>query len=310
MRSVARSVTMSAMSSATVTIFGGTGFLGRRIARQALNAGWTVRIGARHARPGLFAGEVRQPEHVAVDIRDPDAVAESVKGSTGVVNAVSLYVESRSESFQSIHVDAAGQVARAANAAAARLVHLSGIGVDRRSPSPYVRARAFGEERVREADPRSVILRPGVLFGAGDAFLSATMQMIKWLPVVPLFGTGGNRLQPVHVDDVARAAVAALDREDAPGVTYELGGPDTFTYGELLETLAARLGRKRWFLPVPFPLWHLLALMAAPLPGPPITRDQVELLRRDNIVQADKTFKDLGIEIGSLTGVLETVSPR
>lgn len=299
---------MVAMAEKLITVFGGTGFLGRRVVGESLAAGWDVRIAVRNPRSDLFAGGARQPEQFVADIRDPEEVAAAVNGASGVVNAVALYAEDRNESFDRTHVTAAGHVAQAAKRVSARLVHLSGIGVARRSRSTYIRSRALGEERVRDAYPESVILRPSALFGPGDALLSTMVPMIKWLPVVPLFGDGDSRVQPVHVDDVTRAVMAALVRRDAPGVTYELGGPRIYTYRELLEGIAERLGRRRWFKPVSYRMWRLLAVLASPLPGPPITRDQIELVRRDNVVAADKTFESLGMDTGSLKDILDVVS--
>lgn len=295
------------MAEKLLTVFGGTGFLGRRIAVQALGSGWDVRVAARNPAPGVFAGQARQPEQLAVDIRDPEAVAAAVRGAAGVVNAVALYVEDRHESFETTHVIAAGHVAQAAKRVSARLVHVSGIGVDRRSRSAYIRARALGEERVLDAYPDSVILRPSALFGPGDALVSTMTSMIKWLPLVPLFGEGDSRVQPVHVDDVARAVLAAMARDEARGTTYELGGPEVFTYRELLEGIARRLGRRRWFKPVSYRTWNLLAVLASPLPGPPITRDQLALVRRDNVAASGSTFESLGVDPASLRHVLDSV---
>lgn len=296
------------MAEKLITVFGGTGFLGRRVVGEALAAGWDVRVAARNPGPGVFAGGARPPELFAADIRDPEVVAAAVGGASGVVNAVALYAEDRNESFERTHVTAAGHVAQAAKRVSARLVHVSGIGVARRSRSSYIRARALGEERVLDAYPESVILRPSAMFGPGDALLSTIVPMIRWLPVVPLFGDGDSRLQPVHVDDVARAVMAALVRHDARGVTYELGGPKVYTYRELLEGIAVRLGRRRWFKPVSYRMWRLLAVLASPLPGPPITRDQIELVRRDNVVAAEKTFESLGMDTASLKDILDAVS--
>lgn len=295
------------MSQGLLTVFGGTGFLGRRIVRQALNTGWTVRVAARRPRPEWFAGETPEPEYFTVDIRDPEVVAAAVNGATGVVNAVSLYVENRRDSFETVHVIGAGHVAQAAKRAGARFVHLSGIGVDRRSRSAYVRARARGEERVRDAYVDTVIMRPSALFGPGDALVSTLSSMIKWLPVLPLFGDGDSRLQPVHVDDVARAVLSALVVESARGATFELGGPDVFTYRELLQTIATAMGRRRRLQAVPLGVWKLLATVTAVLPAPPITRDQIELLKHDNIVRTDKGFQSLGIGASSLTRVMDAV---
>lgn len=304
----ARSVTMGPMGTATLTVFGGTGFLGQHVASRALAEGWAVRVAARRPGPRAVAGDAGSATPLAVDVRDPDAVQRAVEGAAAVVNAVSLYVAGRSASFHGIHVDAAGRVAQAAKSAGARLVHVSGIGVDRCSPSPYVRARALGEARVRDVYPQSVILRPSVLFSDEDAFLTAVTGLVRRLPVIPLFGSGECRIQPVHVDDAARAVVAAAGRDDAPGATYELGGPHVFTYRELLQAVAGRLGKRPKLLPIPFGLWRPLALLVAPLPEPPITRDQIELMRRDNIVRTEKGFVDLGIDPGSLSGVLESVT--
>lgn len=252
-------------------------------------------------------GEKQQPEQVVADIRDPEAVVAAVSGASGVINAVSLYVENRSVSFDIIHVISAAHVAQAAKRESATLVYLSGIGVDRRSRSRYIRARALGEERVCDAYPEAVILRPSALFGPGDALLSTIVTMIKWLPVIPLFGEGTSRIQPVYVDDVARAASAVIANDDARGSTYELGGPEVFTYLELMQTVAEVLGRRRWFKPVSFNIWNLLALMTSLLSNPPVTRDQIELMRRDNVVQNGRTFEDLGIEQQSLTTVRQTI---
>lgn len=294
---------MVRMSLGLLTVFGGTGFLGRRIVRQALNKGWSVRVAARHPRPELFVDETPEPEHLEVDIRDPEVVAAAVNGATAVVNCVGLYVEDRRDSFETVHVIGAGHVAQASKRAEARLVHLSGIGVDRRSGSDYVRARALGEERVRDAYVDSVILRPSVLFGPGDSLVSTLSSMIRWLPVIPLFGDGDTRLQPVHVDDVARAVLSALEKPEARGGVFELGGPDVFSYRELLQTIGTAMGRRRWLQPVPFGIWKLLAA----LPAAPVTRDQIELLQRDNIVTADTGFGSLGIGAASLTRVVDTV---
>jgi NADH dehydrogenase len=288
-------------------VFGGTGFLGRRIVRRALQEGWVPRVVARHSRAVSFDDSEHVPEQVITDIRDPEAVARAVRGAAGVVNAVGLYVQNPSERFDTTHVLGAGHVAQAAKRASARLVHFSGIGVNRRSPSAYVRSRALGEERVRDAYPESVILRPSALFGPGDALVSAMTPMIKWSPVIPLFGEGGSRIQPVHVDDAARAAVAALERADAAGNTYDLGGPDVFTYRELWQALAGRLRRRRWFVSVSLRTWKMLAAVGSLLPRPPITRDQLELVSHDNVVGAEKTFADLGIDTGSLARVVDAV---
>lgn len=300
---------MPAVTERVITVFGGTGFLGRRVVRRALEQGWMVRVAARRPDVPPTVGDTPQPEPVAADIRDPEAVAIAVRGADAVVNTVSLYVQDRKSTFETTHVIGAGHVAQASKHAAARLVHLSGIGVDRKSRSPYVRARALGEERVLDAYPESSILRPSAMFGPGDALLSTMTSLIHWLPAIPLFGEGDSRIQPVHVDDVARAVLAAVERPDARGVTFELGGPDVYTYRELYEALARRLGRRRWFVPVSFRTWNVIAALAAIFPGRPLTRDQLELVRRDNMVRIGKTFADLGIDAKSLAHAPAAVEP-
>ncbi len=295
------------MNDRLVTVFGGTGFLGRRIVHQAIAAGWNVRVAARRPRPDLLRDMANRAEAVAVDIRNPREVDAAANGVSAIVNAVGLYVQRRDATFDAIHVVAAGHVAAAARRSSARLVHLSGIGVTPHSRSPYVRARALGEERVRTVYSDSIILRPSALFGPGDALLSAMVPMVRRLPVVPLFGDGSSRVQPVHVDDVARAVLAALSLPDAAGTTFELGGPKIFTYRELLEGIAGRLDRSPLFLSVPISLWRLLAILAAPLPGAPITLDQVELVRRDNIARAPRGFADLDIGENTLRDIIDEI---
>ena len=233
---------------------------------------------------------------VAADVRDEAAVTAAVEGAEAVVNAVGLYVERGGDTFQAVHVEGAGRVARQAARVRARLVHLSGIGADASSRSRYVRARAQGEAAVREAYPKATILRPSVLFGPGDAFFNTFARMARAAPVLPLFGAGDTRLQPVFVDDVAEAVARALGGHDAAGRIYELGGPKTYSYRELLQLVLDREGKRRPFLPLPFAAWHAMATAASLLPGPPLTRDQVFLMEQDNLVAPDALgFADLGI---------------
>lgn len=265
------------MAAKLVSVFGGTGFLGRRVVRHLVAAGMRVRVVAHHpVKPeGWEDGNIElQP----TDIQDTTAVAAAVAGAQAVVNAVSLYVETRDASFAAIHVDGAERLARLArDAGVERLVHISGIGADPGSPSRYVAARGLGEQRVRLAFPQATLLRPSVLFGSGDAFLS-TLDGITRLPVVPLFGAGRTRLQPVHVDDVAAAVVRILERADTAGRVFELGGGRVCTYREILDNDPR--------LPAP-PAASLAGTLraldgtgralAAMLPRPPLTRDQAVL---------------------------------
>lgn len=298
------------MNDRLITVFGGTGFLGRAILHRLLEAGVRVRAAARNPQ---FPGEDEFDERVErcpADIRDRDDVARAVDGATGVVNAVSLYAERAGATFDAIHVEGAANLARGVREAGVeRLVHVSGIGVDEHSPSAYVRARARGEQRVREIFPEAVILRPSVLFGPHDAFLGA-LKSVTLAPVIPLFGKGDTRLQPVYVEDVALAVEQSLDNPEAPGRVFELGGAEVLTYREAVEAVLAHLGRRRLLLPMPFAAWRLLAAVTSVLPGPPLTRDQVILMQADNMVSGDRPgIADLGIEPHGLRGALPDCLP-
>lgn len=290
-----------------VAVFGGTGFLGRRVVKHLLDRGLSVRVATRHPRDRRGPGV----EHVAADVSDEASVAAAVTGCFGVVNAVSLYVEREGATFQSVHVEAAARVARVAAAAGAeRLVHLSGIGADPCSASPYVASRGRGEHAVREGFPRASLIRPAVMVGPDDAFLVPLARLLRRLPVFPLFGTGETRLQPPLVEDVAQAVAGLFDR-DAPAPLYELGGPQIYTYRELVELLRRRIGARTPLLPLPFALWHALAGVAERLPRPPITRDQVDLMRFDNVVSGHfPGFADLRILPRRLDEAMAEIAPR
>jgi uncharacterized protein YbjT (DUF2867 family) len=278
-----------------VTVFGGSGFLGREIVRRLAADGAEVRVAVRHPeRAALPAGRITA---VRADVWDEASVGPAVAGVDSVVNTVGHYVARGRATFEAIHGQGAMHVARAAAAAGVgRLVHISGIGADPGSESAYVRARAAGERLVREAFPQATILRPSVMFGPEDAFFNQLAGLARVLPVLPLFGSGDVRLQPVYVGDVARAVAKALVLEAAKGETYELGGPRAYSYKALLQLLLKQLGRRRLLLPVPYPVWELLAAAMAPLPNRPISRDQVVLMKQDNVVGAGApSFAELGI---------------
>jgi len=285
-----------------VVVFGGTGFLGRAVVNTLRDRGWPVRVAARRVETDAFDAEV---ERCAVDIRDEDGVTEALAGASAAVNAVSLYVEGAEVDFAAIHVHGAERVARvAATIGVERLVHISGLGVDTVSPSPYVRARAQGEAAVRSALPAARILRPSVIFGPDDHFLS-TLDRVTRLPVIPLFGHGRTRLQPVHVDDVALAVTAVLADETTGGAVFELGGAEVLAYRDILRTLLRHRGRRRVLMPVPMPVWNAIARACALLPKPPVTADQLVLMSADNVVGANAaTFRDLDIAQRALTDAL------
>lgn len=285
------------MTGRTVTIFGGSGYLGRHIVAAVRDAGWMPRIAVRRpdrVRDLIEGCERPAGEAVAADVRDEASVRAAIAGASAVVNTVGLYVEGADGRFDDIHVAGAGRVAELAGAA--RLIHISGIGVDTLSASPYVRARARGEEAVRLACPDAVILRPSALFGPGDALFTAYAKAVRSLPIVPLFGRGDAAIQPVYVGDVARAVAAALASDGAAGQIFELGGPDRFTYRDILELVMQHTGRRRLALPIPIAAWTALARVLSVLPNPPVTRDMVELVRRDNVASPGKPgLSDLGV---------------
>ncbi|PMR75346.1 complex I NDUFA9 subunit family protein [Billgrantia endophytica] len=282
--------------SGPIAVFGGTGFLGSMLVHELVDAGRPVRIAARKPSLPEWAEPGDKLELASVDIRDETSVVNALSGVAGVVNAVSLYVESRGKRFADIHVEAAGRLARLAHGAGIeRLVHISGIGVDVRSRSAYVRARAEGELAVIAEFSKAVILRPSVMFGPDDAFLSALSRLTR-LPVIPLFGRGETRLQPVHVLDVARAILRLMGNAPPERRLFELGGPDILRYRDIVKLIAAYRERERPLVPIPFPLWHLMALLASPLPNPPLTRDQVIMMAQENVAnEGVGTLQDLDI---------------
>jgi NADH dehydrogenase len=287
------------MGNRDVIVLGGTGFLGRRVVRKLQERGRTVRVATRFPETDARTADDWGcgARLVRVDIRDHDTLTHALEAATAVVNCVGLYVETPAESFRDVHVEGARAVAEVARAQGLeRLVHISGIGTDPRSPSAYIRARAEGEEQVRHVFPAATILRPSAMFSRDGEFFGPLETIVRRLPVVPMFGDGSTRLQPVHVGDVAEAICRVLESGKAVGTVFELGGPETFTYREILERLARRIGRRRLFLPVPFVLWRFLAGIASLLPQAPITPAQVTLMRQDNVVgDGMATFTDLSI---------------
>lgn len=283
------------MDKSLVVVFGGTGYLGTHIVRQLQEAGYRVRIAARSPQARLPGDPAFQLESCEADILDESSVARAIEGADAVVNAVSLYVEHGPElTFEAVHIDGAVRLARCCrDAGIAKLVHISGLNADPQSRSPYISARGRGENQVRETFPDTIVLRPSALFGGGQG-LVVTLKALIRLPVIPLFGKGQTRLQPVHVNDVAKAVVQVLEDADAPGQIYELGGPQVFSYRELVEVVMRQMHRHRPLIAVPFPLWHMGARVLSVLPNPPLTRDQLILMESDNRVgPGARTFKTL-----------------
>jgi len=292
----------------TVTVFGGTGFLGRRIVRHLLDRGFAVRVATRHPDRvrRMFADETRPVDAVRADVDDDGAVADAIADAFAVVNAVSLYVERGSRTFHSVHVEGAARIARhAREQGAERLLHVSGIGADAGSSSRYICSRGRGEDAVRAAFPAATIVRSAVMVGPDDAFLTPLIDLLRRFPVFPMFGRGRTRLQPVHVEDVAQGIACAL-AADAREPIYELAGPRIYTFENLLRTICAHLGVERMLVPVPFGLWRAIALPAEMLPSPPVTLNQVQLMEVDNVAAPDRAgFAALGTKPRSIESTLQ-----
>jgi NADH dehydrogenase len=269
-------------------VFGATGFLGHRVVRHLLDRGFRVRAASRHPErvPFPLRRDVVGKEPIEADVHDEASIAAVFAGAYGVVNAVSLYVERRGrETFRAVHVEAAARIARLAREAGVeRLVHVSGIGADPASSSDYIRARGEGETVVHEAFPGATVVRPCVMFSPDDQFLTMLTRLLRTLPIFPLFGMGRTRLQPVHIDDVAEAIARILGSAAIVGhPCYELGGPRSYTYAELLRSIADRIGARTRLLPVPFAFWHATALVSEAILGAILTRSQVALMRCDYV---------------------------
>jgi len=302
------------MTGRVVTVFGGTGFLGRRVVDHLRQHGFFVRIASRHARRSrdLFGPDGAQVQSVEADIRDPHAVAEALAGAFAAVNAVSLYVERGAETFHAVHVEAARRLAaRAQQGGVERLVQVSGIGADPASPSLYVRKRGEGERAVRTAFADALVVRPAVMFAPDDSFLNTILALLRKLPILPMFGRGLTRLQPAYVGDVAEAIAGALARTDRRPVTFELGGPRIYSYEELLRTVAREAGLEARLVPMPFAAWEALAAVAEMLPNPPVTRNQIELMQVDTVASPGMPgFAELGILPRPLEDVLRDMLAR
>jgi uncharacterized protein YbjT (DUF2867 family) len=302
---------MAATNERIVAVFGGTGFLGRRVVRHLRKSEFSVRIASRHPDRGhrLFGLDDPHLQSVEANIQDERSVADALAGAYGVVNAVSLYVEHGEETFHSVHVESAERIAaQARRAGVERLAHVSGIGADVASPSLYIRKRGEGELAVWAAFAEAVLIRPAVMFGPDDAFLTVILKLLGRLPIYPMFGRGLTKLQPAYVEDVADAIARALQRTEMQAMTFECGGPRVYTYEELLRTIAHEAKLKPMLIPIPFAAWHALAWFAEMLPSPPVTRNQVELMQVDNVSSPEMPgFGELGISPHSIEEILREI---
>ncbi|MGJ5175092.1 complex I NDUFA9 subunit family protein [Bradyrhizobium oligotrophicum] len=298
-----------------VTVFGGSGFVGRNVVRALAKRDYRIRVAVR--RPELAGhlqplGRVGQIHTVQANLRYPDSVAAALRDSHVAINLVGILTESGAQTFDSVQAEGAATIAKAAAAAGARLVHVSAIGADADSASSYARAKAAGEAAALAAVPEAVIMRPSVVFGPEDQFTNRFAGLARISPFLPLIGGGETRMQPVYVGDVAAAVADAVDGKAQPGATYELGGPEVLSFREILKIILDITDRDRALLPVPFGLAKLKAAFLQFAPGPlKLTPDQVELLRHDNVVSeaakaAGLTLQGLGINPDSL----EAVAPQ
>lgn len=325
------------MAQKLITVFGGSGFLGRHLTRRLAARGHLVRVAVRDPEDALFLklmGDVGQIVPFPADVLDDASVAAAVEGADAVVNLVGILYESGRFTFEAAHAEAPARIGAAAKAAGACAVaHVSAIGADADSPGAYGRTKAAGEEGLGKAFPDAVVLRPSVLFGPEDGFFNLFAGISRISMVLPVFGgptipdvklfsdgkllsidlyrDGGTRFQPVYVGDVADAIVAALESPEAAGKTFELGGPTVYSSLELMRLLLKVIDRRRFLMPAP--LWQLsiAGWFLEKLPKPFLTRDQVAMLSRDNVVaEGANTLADLGIAATPAEGVLPTYLAR
>ena len=315
------------MTQQIITVFGGSGFLGRYVVRALAATGTAIRVACRRQRDAMFCksmGDVGQIVPVQCNVRDKKSVGAAIKGADCVINLTGILFERGTQTFDSVHSEGALCVAKAArDNGADRLIHVSAIGADVESESVYAKSKGTGEILVQDAFPDSVILRPSLVFGPEDDFFNRFSTYARVLPFLPLIGGGNTKFQPVYVCDVAEAIVRALKDKSSIGKTFELGGTQVATFKELMQLILHTVERRKILMPVPFWFASLMALsvevgLAVPAkliagltPPPPITLDQVRLLQYDNIVSSGSfSFADLGITPVSMEAILPTYLSR
>ena len=295
-----------------VTVYGGSGFLGRHLVRALAKRHYRIRVAVR--RPDLAGhlqplGRVGQIHAVQANLRHPPSIEAAARGANVVINLVGILYERGRQRFDAVQSFGAEQVALAAAAHGARMVHVSAIGADENSPALYARSKAAGEKAVQAAIPGAAIFRPSIMFGPEDDFFNRFAALARIAPALPLIGGGATRFQPVFVGDAAEAIARAVEGATRPGATYELGGPEVRTFKELLEYVLVTIERRRLLVPVPFGLMKSQAQFLQYLPKPPLTPDQVELLRADNVVsdaakRDGRTLQALGIEPTAIEAIV------
>ncbi len=307
------------MSKGLVTVFGGSGFLGKHIVRALVKEGWRIRVPVRspHTAQELkVIGNVGQVQLMQANIRFPESVARAVAGSDAVINLVALLFEEGKQSFEAVHVGGAESLALAAKEAGiSNFVQVSAIGADIQSESDYARTKGAGEAAVRAAIPGADIMRPSILFGPEDDFFNRFAGLAQFAPALPLLGGGETKMQPVYVGDVAEA-IAKVIGQGTSGKTYELGGPQSYSFKELMQFTLETIDRKRFLAPVPWFAANMMGFMGelsgyAPFVKPFLTRDQVKNLKVDNVVADDALgFSELGINLETIESIVPSYLGR
>ena len=307
-------MTLQANNDTLITIFGGSGFLGRHLVRALARRHYRIRVAVRRPELAGFLqplGRVGQIHAVQANLRYPSSVEAAARGADVLINLVGILFERGRQRFDAVQAFGAEAVALAASAYGARMVHMSAIGADENAISSYARSKGIGEKLVLAARPAATVLRPSVVFGPEDDFLNRFASLARFAPALPLVGGGQTRFQPVYVGDVAAAVVEAVEGRTKAGSAYELGGPEVRTFKELLQYVLAVTGRKRLLLPLPFALAEVQAWFLQFLPKPPLTPDQVELLKTDNVVsdaarREGRTLEALGIAPTAMEAIAPT----
>lgn len=300
-------------SDLIVTLIGGSGFIGRNMVRALAKRGYRIRVACRrpdlagHLQPLGVPGQIMP---VQANVRYPASLAAACEDAHAVVYLPGLLASSGAQSFEAVHVFGASAAAKAARATGAKVfIHLSAIGASKDATAAYARSKAEGEVAARAAFPGAIVLQPSIVFGPEDGFFNKFAGMARISPALPLIGGGHTKFQPVFVGDVAEAAARLIDVGAASGKTYELGGPDVFSFRELLAFTLDTIGRKRLLVPVPWPVAKVMGIVMGYMPGAPLTADQVELLKSDNVVDASaerdrRTLAGLGISARGIQGIV------
>lgn len=293
------------MDGELVVVFGGSGFVGKQVVRALAKRGARVRVAMRRPHLGhtlRVTGDVGQVQLMQANVRFPESIDAALEGADAVVNLIGVLSDRGKQTFEAMHVEGAQAIAEAAaRRGITKMVHVSALGAGPKGAN-YARTKFEGERAVKAALPTATVLRPAVIFGPEDTFFNRFAQMATFAPALPLIGGGKTRFQPIFVGDVADAVVAALSRPDAQGKTYELGGPGTFTFKEILSFTTEQIQRPRALVPLPFFIAHPMGLVISWVTGafiePPLTGDQVTMLKRDNVVSSEPgtlTIRDLGV---------------